>query len=153
MKLNLTDGILSWTLVWVSKESLCFFNSLTLLHKCFDVLGNLSSLLRLLEHHIVVRPKADFLLTICSEINFQLEIYIMGLFLLLVTRGNTLFYARVQHVSVPSLGAQGGLAPLGPGASRLLRALGEQSQIPRWSVLFIFITDTRNLFGKNMALL
>lgn len=52
-------------------------------------------------------PKEKFLLTIYLEINFQLEIYLMGLFLPLVTGGNILFYAVVQHMPVPCLGSQG----------------------------------------------
>lgn len=75
-----------------------FFNSLTLLHKCFDVLRNLSSLLRLRDHHVLMNPKLKFLLTTYSEINFQLEICIMDLFLLLVTSGKALFFAAQQPV-------------------------------------------------------
>lgn len=36
-----------------------FFNSLTPFHKYFDVLRNLSSLLRLLDYHILLCPNAE----------------------------------------------------------------------------------------------
>ena len=51
---------------------------LTLLHKCFDMLRNLSSLLRLLDCRILLGPKSKFLLALYSEINFWLEIYVLG---------------------------------------------------------------------------
>lgn len=122
-----------------------FFNSLTLLHKCFDVLRNLSSLLRLRDHHVLMSPKSKFLLTTYAEINFQLEICIMDLFLLLVTSGKALFFAAEQPVPCRAVWcrAQGCSAPR---ASSLLRVLGEQPPIPPWSV-------PCKLFGTNMALL
>lgn len=105
-----------------------FFHSSTLLRKCFDVLRNLSSLLRLLDHHILMSSKSKFLLTIYPEVSFHLEIHITGLFLVLVTSSNA-------------------------GSILTLRVLRERPLVPPGPVPVGFIIRTSKVFGTDTALL